>query len=60
MSAVSGGITHGPGLSAARARGAGSVNSRINTGLTSVTTKNADSYVKMREKQLGSPLCVED
>jgi hypothetical protein len=31
-----------------------------NTGLTLVTKKNAPSYLKVREKQLGTLLGVED
>jgi ribose transport system substrate-binding protein len=38
----------------------GSVDPKINTGLTLVTKKNAPKYLKIRERQLGSLLGVED
>ncbi len=37
-----------------------SIDPKINTGLTLVTKENAPSYLKIREKQLGALLGVED
>jgi ABC-type sugar transport system substrate-binding protein len=45
---------------ATRAANGESVDPRINTGLTLVTKKNAPSYLKVREEQLGSLLGVEE
>jgi ribose transport system substrate-binding protein len=45
---------------ATRAAQGRSVDPKINTGLTLVTKENATSYLKIREKQLGSLLGVED
>ena len=45
---------------ATRAAQGRSVDPKINTGLTLVTKENASSYLKIREKQLGSLLGVED
>ena len=45
---------------ATKAAKGGSIDPKINTGLTLVTKENAPSYLKIREKQLGSLLGVED
>jgi ABC-type sugar transport system substrate-binding protein len=45
---------------ATKAAKGGSVDPKINTGLTLVTKENADGYLKIREEQLGSLLGVEN
>lgn len=45
---------------ATRAAKGDSIDPKINTGLTLVTKENAPSYLKIREKQLGALLGVED
>jgi ABC-type xylose transport system permease subunit len=49
------------GLSTAtKAANGESIDPRVNTGLTHVTKKNAPKYLKIRERQLGALLGVED
>jgi ABC-type xylose transport system permease subunit len=49
------------GLSTAmKAANGESIDPRVNTGLTRVTKKNAPKYLKIRERQLGALLGVED
>ena len=38
----------------------GSVKPRVNTGLTLITEKNAEKYLKVREDQLGSLLAEQN
>jgi len=45
---------------ATRAANGESIDPRVNTGLTLVTKKNAPKYLKIRERQLGALLGVED
>ena len=45
---------------ATKAANGESIDPRVNTGLTLVTKKNAPKYLKIRERQLGALLGVED